>query len=85
MSKCEGMLYTCTRCGATEFVKLIDERYLDGGYTPHREYEKPEGWLRENEMGDLCPNCADVFKLFVTNFMGGNVAPAWKYEGPMEG
>lgn len=31
--------------------------------------------------------CADEFKRFVTDFMNGHVAPAWKYDGPfvMEG
>ena len=80
MSTKSGKQITCNRCGQTVFLEHVERVSTDGGYGSFDVYEKAEEWLYITEIGDLCPSCAVEFKRFVTNFMGGRVAPVWKYE-----
>ena len=81
MAELKGKLLRCDRCEHMHFLKLLGTETLDGGYGDTIEHyeEKPDGWLHETQMGLLCPDCADIFRKFVTEFMDGKVAPAWKY------
>ena len=70
MSKREGLLMTCDRCGDFEFLPLLGNSELDGGFTRINHFEEPkEKWGNENfgteatNYMDLCPKC---FKEFAT-------------------
>ena len=81
MSTTFGKMLKCNRCGKERFLKYIKQDDLDGGYTKYDVYEDyPKEWLYETETGDLCDECAFKFRSWVTEFMDGNVAPAWKVE-----
>lgn len=77
----KGKLLECDRCGKTLFLKYLSTITTDGGYGDNYDtYEDaPKRWLHETQFGWLCPECADAFKLFVSNFVGGRIAPAWKH------
>lgn len=81
MSRQEGVLIECDRCGEHYFSKFIREEGIDGGYTRKRVYEPlPEEWLYTSEIGYLCPACAGEFKAFVKTFMKEEekIAPIWR-------
>lgn len=46
----------------------------------------PNGWLRVDKIGYLCPDCAEQFRRFMCNFMadvpGYNYPEDWKPELP---
>ena len=45
MATIEGENLVCDVCGRTVFLKYIETKEYDGGYTMVRVYEeKPEGW-----------------------------------------
>lgn len=62
MAEQEGKTLTCDLCGATVFLKYIDTKEYDGGFTRVRRYEdRPEGWQTWH-VGNfihstLCPSC----------------------------
>lgn len=67
----KGKMVSCHRCGTNLFLKYIGKGDADGGYTTWDRYEDPpEDWLYETEFGYLCPECANVFKTFMTEFIG---------------
>lgn len=76
-----GKLLECDRCGKTHFLKYLRSETRDGGYSGEYDVyeETPKRWLHETQIGWLCPECADEFKLFVSSFVGGKIAPAWKH------
>lgn len=81
MSTQNGRLVTCDRCANFTFLKYVGKGETDGGYTTWDKFEKlPEEWLYTSYFGYLCPDCADEFRAFVTEFMGGKVSPEWKYK-----
>ena len=82
MSEIKGKLVTCNRCGTETFLKFVEHRDMDGGFSPGYDvYENlPDEWLHETEFGHLCPACAREFRYFIDNFMYGKVAPKWKIE-----
>lgn len=45
MGAVNGRMYTCDRCGATEFVKHTGTRDGDGGYTVWDKFDplRPDG------------------------------------------
>lgn len=79
MSDKRGKLTTCNRCGQTVFREYIGQGETDGGYTTWDKYEPlPESWLHTTEVGDLCPTCAGLFRIFIHKLMDGQkVAPIW--------
>ena len=70
-----GKLLKCDRCGGTVFLKEIEEKVQDGGYTRTKQYEDtPEGWEWDSrERKDLCPGCAEIFNRTFDNFYGREV------------
>jgi uncharacterized C2H2 Zn-finger protein len=76
----KGLLLTCDRCGHWEFLKYLGREGLDGGYTQIDRYEDmPDTWLHEQQIGYLCPSCAELFREWIVDFMESeNVAWAWK-------
>jgi len=62
MAETEGKLLTCDLCGATVFLKYVETKEYDGGFTHVRHYEDvPEGWgsihFGSIVFGTLCPSC----------------------------
>lgn len=62
MAETEGKLLTCDLCGATVFLKHLETKDYDGGFTRVREYEKkPSGWsnihVGKVVYSTLCPEC----------------------------
>ena len=76
MSKREGLLITCDRCGNFEFLPLRDQSELDGGFTRINHFESPkEAWGDENfgtedkSYKDLCPKCFKEFNTIRERFL----------------
>ena len=76
MSKQEGLLITCDRCGNFEFLPLLDCSELDGGFTRINNFESPkEEWGNENfgidgkSYQDLCPKCFMEFDMIRKQFL----------------
>lgn len=64
MSKVKGTFIICNRCKTEGFQKLYEDY--------------PDGWLYVSHLGDLCPECAKIFKSFIKHFMGvEDIAPEW--------
>ena len=57
MSRENGQLRTCDRCGTQMFFRCTGEGEADGGYTRWNEFEYPTGWGVLGEIGDVCPTC----------------------------
>ena len=75
MSRTEGKLLTCDRCGEQLFLKKVEENYLDGGIISAPMYEpKADGWKCRNGK-DLCPACEtyynEVMDQFWNEYRGG--------------
>lgn len=77
--KVNGRLYTCDRCGETEFFKHITDKETDGGFTRWNEFEKANGWGNKSiqeDFLDLCPKCFEEYceklKQFETSFIGNS-------------
>lgn len=62
MSKQDGRMITCDRCGATVFVKKAARKEADGGFTTWDVFEKADGWtsggLYIDRIEDLCDKCS---------------------------
>lgn len=71
MSKVNGRLVTCDRCGAEVFIKLIDSKELDGGFSRVSKFEAlPEGWKWYSALdADLCPTCSEEWLELEADFM----------------
>ena len=70
MSRVNGQLVTCDRCGQTVFLKTIGEGELDGGYTRWNKFDPfPTGWSVKSGLGDLCPDCSREWNRIETDFM----------------
>lgn len=62
MAETEGMMLTCDLCGKSVFLKYLETKDYDGGFTHVRHYEdKPEGWQTWHVTNvihsALCPSC----------------------------
>ena len=69
MSKVNGQMRTCDRCGVTVFLKCTGEGERDGGFTRWNEFEAaPKGWVHHIKTGDLCPDCNQEFSKLCTDF-----------------
>lgn len=85
MSKEKGIRLTCSRCGASVFLKELksDTKETDGGYTTYvkPKYETPpDGWTFKYigndaySCYDLCPSCdSDFDKMFREFWMSDSV------------
>lgn len=49
MSRANGQLVTCERCGKTTFRKDTNLGFFE---------KLPEGWINPPTIGDLCPDCS---------------------------
>lgn len=68
MARENGQLRTCDRCGKTIFLKTIGDGETDGGYTRWNKFEEAKGWSNERDIGDLCPDCTDLFNALKQTF-----------------
>ena len=69
MSKVNGQMRTCDRCGATVFLKCIGEGERDGGFTRWNVFEDaPKGWSHYTKTGDLCPDCCGEYTRMCSDF-----------------
>lgn len=75
MSRIEGKILTCDRCGKQVILtRKKEDKVLDGGYTRTPEYEdEPNGWefIMRGGIGDLCPECNELWKNIVQKFLSG--------------
>lgn len=79
----KGLLVSCSRCGTELFLKHLGLNGTNGNYTTWDKFEEiPEAWLFETEFGYLCPDCAEEFKRFMTNFLGTAIPPKWRMDIP---
>lgn len=69
MSRENGRLIMCDRCGETVFTKTVGDGELDGGFTRWNKFEPiPNGWgVHKNK--DLCPTCNSEWNKIETEFM----------------
>ena len=68
MSKANGRVVTCDRCGKTVFCKCTGEEERDGGFTRWNTFEKADGWGAEYDIGDMCPECFESWKILKADF-----------------
>ena len=83
MSEVKGKMITCERCGRQIFLKFIEKRTTDGGFGDTYEVyeEKPDSWMWNSQIGNLCPHCSGLFRVFIHKLMfGKHVAPAWSIQ-----
>jgi hypothetical protein len=74
MSRVNGQLVTCDRCGENVFRKWTGEKETDGGFTRWDTFKDlPEGWSVVRNMGDLCPDCSAEWNKLETEFMSKKV------------
>ena len=75
MSSLEGKLLICDMCEEKVFLKYINERVGDGGYSRTKIYQDaPEGWARVNlgeGLIDVCPECKKKFDKWIEEYFGG--------------
>lgn len=62
MAETEGKLLTCDLCGESIFLKYIETKDYDGGFTRVLRYEdRPDGWqtwhVGNVVNSTLCPTC----------------------------
>jgi len=67
MSKTNGRLLICDRCGLTTFEKAIGEHEMDGGFTKWTKFEHSPDWHTEYSY-DLCPACCAEWKALKDSF-----------------
>ena len=73
MSRVNGQMLTCDRCGVTTFVECTGEGERDGGYTRWNTFEAAPGWTNEWDKpkgGLLCPQCAKKREQLLADFWG---------------
>ncbi len=69
MSRVNGQLVTCDRCGENVFVKCTGEKETDGGFTRWNTFESlPIGWGLHGGK-NLCPDCFRAWNKIETEFM----------------
>ena len=73
MSRVNGQLVTCGRCGTQIFVKHIGDGETDGGFTRWNKFEPlPKGW-GYHKCSDLCPDCYNQWNKLETEFMNKEI------------
>ena len=68
MSRKNGQILTCDRCGAWIFLACTGEDVMDGGYTRWNKFEPAEGWDTITGVGNVCPECNQDFKELIDRF-----------------
>lgn len=72
-----GKMVICSRCGKEIFLKHLGTED-DWGHKRDKYEDIPEDWLNVIQLGGhLCEDCSFMFKKWVTEFMYGQIAPAW--------
>ena len=69
--KTMGKLLECDRCGEHVFLPVVEqhEAYTNGGIEQYNVYEDaPAGWSYASEIGDMCPTCAEEYRLLLDEF-----------------
>lgn len=60
----------CNRCGETVFLKYIETKEFDGGFTKQQCFESwPNGWSHHDTTGTLCPVCEKIYQSTLKSFM----------------
>ena len=69
MSRVNGQLVTCDRCGTQTFIKHIGDGETSDGFTRWNKFESlPNGWgYYKNK--NLCPDCFKEWNRLETEFM----------------
>lgn len=62
MSRKNGQLRTCDRCGTQAFFECTGEGEADGGFTRWNKFEPAVGWDLVLSVGDVCPDCKKDFE-----------------------
>ena len=68
-----GCLYTCDRCGATEFVA---DTFTHSGID-----HTPETWTETMDKKYLCPACTDLYNQMINNFYAPEVKRPVELDG----
>ena len=69
MSKVNGQLNSCDRCGKSVFLKCTGKGETDGGFTRWNNFEPlPAGWENHLEVGLLCPSCNAGYARMLDDF-----------------
>lgn len=68
MARENGQMRICDRCKKKEFLKTIGEGETDGGYTRWNKFEVAKGWTVASDIGDLCPECSELFEQIKDKF-----------------
>lgn len=68
-----GKEVICDRCHKRIFLRKVDSKELDGGYTTYDVYEeKPKEWKvgysSKGVTRDLCPDCYNVYVKILKSF-----------------
>lgn len=61
MSRTNGQMRTCERCGAWVFLKCTGEGEMDGGFTCWNKFELATGWSVIDGVGDVRPRCREDY------------------------
>ena len=70
MSRVNGCLVACDRCGESVFLKTIGDGEADGGFTRWNKFESlPKGWGSDYSVGTLCPTCNQKWKSLKEDFL----------------
>ena len=76
MSRREGELTVCERCGEQLFVEKEGEIIQDGGFSiTSKLKERPKGWELVTGPGgkgylDVCPKCYERYLILLGGFWG---------------
>lgn len=68
MSRENGQLRTCDKCGKTIFLKSTGEGEADGGFTRWNKFEDAVGWNWREGYKDLCPDCIKKYDELYNEF-----------------
>lgn len=77
MANVNGKICSCDRCGEKIFVKVINEKEMDGGFTRYNVFEDmPDGWGYDYRVEmDLCPECKKELDSIIILYKDGNKNP----------
>lgn len=68
MSRENGQLLTCDRCGAWVFLECTGEGEADGGWTRWNKFEPSPNWGYLDGVGDICPKCRVEYENMLEQF-----------------
>ena len=79
MSKANGQMLTCDRCGTWIFLKCTGEGEMDGGFTRWNNFEPASGWEYVHDVGTVCPKCLHDYRDMLERY---KKKPPKSKEGP---